>query len=136
MRRLFIFALLSGAAFAAATGYSIVKEIKIGGDNSWDYLTMDSAARRLYVSHNNSVAVVDPGPFPQLGREPREPRRPDRPQLVDRRGGPVRVARRDDAGPGPGGLLPEVALVHQGDPHTLARQEVGRRQADDTAADD
>jgi len=70
MRRLFIFALLSGAAFAAATGYSIVKEIKIGGDNSWDYLTMDSAARRLYVSHNNSVAVVDPDAGKVVGTIP------------------------------------------------------------------
>src|SRR5436190_8196387 len=45
--------------FAATTGYHVVAEIKVGGDGSWDYLTMDAAARRLYVSHATHVAVVD-----------------------------------------------------------------------------
>src|SRR5262245_36067303 len=44
---------------AAATGYHITSEIKIGGEGGWDYLTVDSAARRLYVSHATHVAVVD-----------------------------------------------------------------------------
>jgi len=44
---------------AAATGYQILTEIKIGGDGNWDYLTVDSAARRLYVSHATHVVVVD-----------------------------------------------------------------------------
>ena len=42
-------------AIAAATGYHIVGEIKIGGEGGWDYLT----ARRLYVSHATHVVVVD-----------------------------------------------------------------------------
>jgi DNA-binding beta-propeller fold protein YncE len=46
-------------AFAAATGYHIVGEIQIGGEGGWDYLTVDSAARRLYVSHATHVVVVD-----------------------------------------------------------------------------
>jgi DNA-binding beta-propeller fold protein YncE len=45
--------------FAAATGYHVVGEIKIGGEGGWDYLTVDSAARRLYVSHATHVVVVD-----------------------------------------------------------------------------
>jgi DNA-binding beta-propeller fold protein YncE len=44
---------------AASTGYHILTEIKIGGDGNWDYLTVDSAARRLYVSHATHVVVVD-----------------------------------------------------------------------------
>ena len=44
---------------AAATGYHILSEIKIGGEGGWDYLTVDSAARRLYVSHATHVVVVD-----------------------------------------------------------------------------
>src|SRR3954463_7338799 len=44
---------------AAPTGYHLVGEIKIGGDGGWDYLTVDSAARRLYVSHATHVVVVD-----------------------------------------------------------------------------
>jgi YVTN family beta-propeller protein len=52
-------ALFAIGAFAAPTGWKILKEIKIGGEGGWDYLTMDSTARRLYVSHNTHVVVVD-----------------------------------------------------------------------------
>ena len=45
--------------FAAATGYHITGEIKVGGEGGGDYLTVDSAARRLYVSHATHVVVVD-----------------------------------------------------------------------------
>jgi hypothetical protein len=45
--------------FAASTGYHILNEIKIGGEGGWDYLTVDSPARRLYVSHATHVVVVD-----------------------------------------------------------------------------
>ena len=51
--------LLAATGWAAATGYHLLKEIKVGGDGGWDYLTVDSAARRLYVSHATHVAVVD-----------------------------------------------------------------------------
>src|SRR5215475_15904948 len=60
MRKLLGLVVLSSvAALAAATGYHVLKEIKIGGDGGWDYLTVDSANRRLYVSHATHVAVVD-----------------------------------------------------------------------------
>src|SRR5215475_11241471 len=51
--------LSSAALLAAATGYHVVSEIKVGGEGSWDYLTVDSAARRAYVSHATHVVVVD-----------------------------------------------------------------------------
>src|SRR5215510_5622122 len=44
---------------AAATGYHILNEIKIGGEGGWDYLIVDPAAHRLYVSHATHVVVVD-----------------------------------------------------------------------------
>ena len=47
------------AAFAAE-GYKVLTKIKIGGTGGWDYLALDSVNRRLYVSHGNSVEVVDP----------------------------------------------------------------------------
>src|SRR5579884_1109957 len=50
----------AGVGIAASNQYKIVREIKIGGEGGWDYLTMDSSARRLYVSHATHVAVVDP----------------------------------------------------------------------------
>jgi hypothetical protein len=43
----------------AKPGYHVVKEIPIGGEGGWDYLTVDSAARRLYISHATKVVVVD-----------------------------------------------------------------------------
>jgi len=46
-------------AFAAATGYHILSEIPVGGEGGWDYLTVDSTARRLYVSHGTHVVVID-----------------------------------------------------------------------------
>ncbi len=47
------------AAAAPADGYSIIKKITIPGEGSWDYLAVDEAARRLYVSHGTQVEVID-----------------------------------------------------------------------------
>jgi YVTN family beta-propeller protein len=44
---------------ASSGGYSIAKKIPIPGTGSWDYLTVDEAARRLYVSHGTQVEVLD-----------------------------------------------------------------------------
>lgn len=44
----------------AASGYHKTEEILLGGDGGWDYLTLDSAARRLYVSRATEVMVVNP----------------------------------------------------------------------------
>ncbi len=46
-------------ARAAEGPYKPAGEIKIGGEGGWDYLSVDSAARRLYVSHATKVVVVD-----------------------------------------------------------------------------
>jgi DNA-binding beta-propeller fold protein YncE len=43
----------------ADSPYHFVKEIPVGGDGGWDYLSVDSAARRLYVSHGTKVVVID-----------------------------------------------------------------------------
>jgi DNA-binding beta-propeller fold protein YncE len=59
MKKLLILALAAAAGFAAE-GYKVVGKIKIGGEGRWDYVAMDSSNRRLYVSHGNSVEVVDP----------------------------------------------------------------------------
>jgi DNA-binding beta-propeller fold protein YncE len=56
---LLICAVCSVATLLAATGYHILSEIAIGGEGGWDYLSVDSAARRLYVSHGTHVVVVD-----------------------------------------------------------------------------
>jgi DNA-binding beta-propeller fold protein YncE len=66
-------ALFAIGAFAAATGWKILKEIKVGGEGGWDYLTMDSEARRLYVSHATHVVVVDPDAGKVVGDIPDTP---------------------------------------------------------------
>ena len=52
--------LLAAAAVAAAgPGYHIIATYKLGGEGGWDYLTVDAAARRLYISRATHVLVVD-----------------------------------------------------------------------------
>lgn len=46
-------------AFAADSGYHVIKRLKVGGEGGWDYLTVDEAARRLYISRGTHVMVVD-----------------------------------------------------------------------------
>lgn len=43
----------------AAAESRIVARIPVPGDGGWDYLAVDDAARRLYVSHGGKVDVVD-----------------------------------------------------------------------------
>ncbi len=53
-------ALLFAAALCAAPpGYHVIRRIHLGGEGFWDYLTADSAQRRLYVSHGTHVVVLD-----------------------------------------------------------------------------
>jgi len=44
---------------ARAQQYSLAPPIPLGGSGAWDYLTADSAARRVYVSHSSDVNVID-----------------------------------------------------------------------------
>ncbi len=46
-------------AYAADVAYHVVSKMELGGEGSWDYLTVDSAAKRLYVSRSTHVMVVD-----------------------------------------------------------------------------
>lgn len=62
MRTLIIFAVsfnLLAASAQTPGGYHVTKKISIPGQGSWDYLTVDEAARRLYVSHGTQVEVLD-----------------------------------------------------------------------------
>jgi DNA-binding beta-propeller fold protein YncE len=42
-----------------AEPYHFLKEIPVGGEGGWDYLTVDPDGRRLYVSHGTKVVVID-----------------------------------------------------------------------------
>jgi YVTN family beta-propeller protein len=51
--------ILLGASSSSNGSNSVIKKIPIPGQGSWDYLTIDEAARRLYVSHGTQVEVLD-----------------------------------------------------------------------------
>jgi YVTN family beta-propeller protein len=63
--------MLTFSSFGAE--YHFVKEIPISGDGGWDYLSVDPAARRLYVSHGTVVAVVDIDNYSVVGEIPDTP---------------------------------------------------------------
>jgi DNA-binding beta-propeller fold protein YncE len=59
------------AAPASSGGYSVIKKIPLPGTGSWDYLTVDEAARRLYVSHGTQVEVLDIDALTVVGSIPK-----------------------------------------------------------------
>jgi len=54
-----ILGILTFPACGAEGSYKLLKEIPVGGEGGWDYLTVDQVARRLYVSHGTKVEVID-----------------------------------------------------------------------------
>lgn len=51
--------LVTAPVHGAEKSYHFLKEIAVGGDGGWDYLTVDPDGRRLYVSHGTKVVVID-----------------------------------------------------------------------------
>ncbi|MEA2205732.1 MAG: hypothetical protein QOE77_2508 [Blastocatellia bacterium] len=52
-------------------GYHVTKKTVLGGEGGWDYLTVDSKARRVYISHGTHVVVVDADTGTVVGDIPR-----------------------------------------------------------------
>jgi DNA-binding beta-propeller fold protein YncE len=50
---------LAGSLYGQEGPYHFAKEIAVGGEGGWDYLSVDPAAHRLYVSHGTRVVVID-----------------------------------------------------------------------------
>src|SRR5215467_11818353 len=55
---------------AGPGGYRVAKTIPIGGEGGWDYATTDSAGRRIYVSHDTRVVVLDADTLEKVGEVP------------------------------------------------------------------
>src|SRR3979490_921692 len=68
--------MLSGVALASPPdgGYHLLKKYELGaasgGKEYWDYITFDPSTRRLYISHNTEVKVVDADSGAILGSIP------------------------------------------------------------------
>src|SRR5450631_4136793 len=66
--------LLAAVALAAGgPGYRVVTTYKTGGEGGWDYLTVDSGARRLYLSRGTHVMVLDADSGKSVGDIPDTP---------------------------------------------------------------
>ena len=58
-----------GSAFADS-GMQVLQRWKLGGVGSWDYLTLDAAAKRLFISRATRVEVLDTGSGKIVGTIP------------------------------------------------------------------
>ena len=65
--------LLLAALLLAPPTYGVVARYPVGGDGGWDYLTVDSKAHRLYVSHATHVVVMDSETGKVVGDIPNTP---------------------------------------------------------------
>ena len=65
--------LLGFAAANANADYHIVKSIRVGGEGGWDYLEPDPIGRRLYISHEKHVVVIDMDTLKVVGDVPDSP---------------------------------------------------------------
>jgi DNA-binding beta-propeller fold protein YncE len=60
-------------ALAAGPGYHMLTTYKLGGEGSWDYLTVDASARHLFISRATHVIVVDTDSGKTVGDIPDTP---------------------------------------------------------------
>ncbi len=66
--------ILAGLAVAAnPPKYKVAKTNVLGGEGGWDYLTVDSAARRVYITRGTHVMVIDADSLLQVGDIPDTP---------------------------------------------------------------
>jgi hypothetical protein len=61
------------AAPAGGSGYHIIKTIPIPGEDGWDYVAVDSAGRRVYISHGTHVVVMNADTYAIEGDIPDTP---------------------------------------------------------------
>jgi YVTN family beta-propeller protein len=79
-RSLFLFPLLLFPCVApnaqpksSSSGYHVIKQVKLGGEGGWDYLTFDAKSNRLYISRSTHVMVVDADSGAVVGDIPNTP---------------------------------------------------------------
>lgn len=66
-------ALLAAAPVRQSSGYHVVRRYGLGGEGGWNYLLLDSASRRLYVSRSTRVTVIDADGGAVVGEIPNTP---------------------------------------------------------------
>src|SRR6266478_4537569 len=73
MKSLLVSLSFAALLFQGATTYKVVGRYPIPGVGGFDYVTLDGAARRLYVSHGTQVEVLDADNGKMLGTIPDTP---------------------------------------------------------------
>jgi YVTN family beta-propeller protein len=69
-----LFGIALSATLQAQSGYKLANRFPVGqGTGGWDYVTIDSAARRLYISHATQVEVMDADSGKLVGTIPDTP---------------------------------------------------------------
>ncbi len=73
---LLVFAIVAVIPAASAqppapdSGYHLLKTVHLGGEGFWDYLKVDSDARRIYISRGTHVVVLDTDSYKVVGDIP------------------------------------------------------------------
>jgi DNA-binding beta-propeller fold protein YncE len=77
MKRLLMLSLVSVTLLAslagAATNYELLKKVAVAGMGGWDYVIVDEAARRVYITHATQVDVLDADSLAVVGTIPNTP---------------------------------------------------------------
>ena len=56
-----------------ASGYHLIRSVKIEGPGGWDYLSIDPDSRRLFISHGTHVVVLNADTGAVIGDIPDTP---------------------------------------------------------------
>ncbi|HZT72449.1 MAG TPA: PQQ-binding-like beta-propeller repeat protein [Terriglobales bacterium] len=100
-------------------GYHVARTVPLGGTGFWDYMAMDSAAGKLYISHGTHVIVFD------VRREKVTGDIPDTPGVHG-----IAIADRLHRGFISDGGADRVTIFDLRDGHTLGTVAVGGRNPD------
>lgn len=60
-------ALTTIGTYAQTSNFQLIKKTVIGGEGGWDYLSVDSENRRLYISHSTQVEVLNADTHERIG---------------------------------------------------------------------
>jgi hypothetical protein len=61
---------LYAAPAPGASGYKVIKTVPLGGEGGWDYVYVDSGARRVYISRGTHTVVMDADTYAVVGDIP------------------------------------------------------------------
>ena len=63
----------SAQSATGGSGYKLIREVPIDAKGGWDYLTIDSEDRRLYISNDSGIIVFDVDSEKVVGNVPQTP---------------------------------------------------------------